>query len=207
MDSYEAQNEPDAPAQCDCCEKRGATMRCASCGEFYCNTACQKKDWKDHKPVCNAASALSPPGNKMPGLYSAGDYDVIVLGKAPRSTGSFRQQPASHSHDSGGPSAPGPSAAPDDVGSDSSDGSWEEADAGTAASYAQHLERQPAHKKPSKLTGAQRRKKKRAAAAAAASGTGAVGAAGVASKSARDQPQGQTLDEAAARVAQMALGS
>ena len=53
------QSIPDAPPPCECCRKRGAAMRCGSCGEFYCDTACQRKGWRDHMPVCNQVIGLA----------------------------------------------------------------------------------------------------------------------------------------------------
>lgn len=46
--------EIGAPNQCAFCKnQRGCLLRCTRCKEtFYCDTACQKKHWKDHKGIC-----------------------------------------------------------------------------------------------------------------------------------------------------------
>lgn len=38
---------------CALCGKVGARMRCSRCKSAkYCSAACQRKDWKSHKPIC-----------------------------------------------------------------------------------------------------------------------------------------------------------
>jgi len=39
----------------DCCNGDNGDLKCTRCKcAFYCSQACQKKDWKEHKKVCNA---------------------------------------------------------------------------------------------------------------------------------------------------------
>ena len=41
---------------CQACGKHG-TLTCQGCDAAkYCSVACQKKDWRRHKPVCQAAT-------------------------------------------------------------------------------------------------------------------------------------------------------
>jgi TPR repeat protein len=38
---------------CGCCKKESPQVRCGSClAAAYCDQACQRKDWKQHKKVC-----------------------------------------------------------------------------------------------------------------------------------------------------------
>ena len=37
---------------CGHCNKRGVSKKCASCGQFYCDRVCQRKDWAAHKEGC-----------------------------------------------------------------------------------------------------------------------------------------------------------
>jgi len=39
-------------AFCAVCDE-GGVLRCGKCGEYYCSKECQKKAWKEHKPICN----------------------------------------------------------------------------------------------------------------------------------------------------------
>ena len=58
LDSYEMQDAPLAKQRCGFCdfkEEDGVKMKkCARCGQRYCSKVCQRKDWKDHKIICNA---------------------------------------------------------------------------------------------------------------------------------------------------------
>ena len=37
---------------CAVCGRGGAKKMCANCkGRVYCSVACQRRDWKDHKPT------------------------------------------------------------------------------------------------------------------------------------------------------------
>ena len=39
---------------CAVCGRGGAKKTCANCkGRVYCSVACQRRDWKDHKPTCD----------------------------------------------------------------------------------------------------------------------------------------------------------
>ena len=39
---------------CAVCGRGGAKKMCANCkGRVYCSVACQRRDWKDHKPTCD----------------------------------------------------------------------------------------------------------------------------------------------------------
>jgi hypothetical protein len=82
MDEYEAMHQPDAPRKCDCCGVRGAQMRCYNCGETYCNTVCQTKEWKIHRKICCMAGR-DDDLRRMPELYTWEEYDVRVLRKRP----------------------------------------------------------------------------------------------------------------------------
>jgi len=46
------------------CSRRGceetSTARCARCKSGYCHIKCQKRDWKDHKMVCNIEMDMEP---------------------------------------------------------------------------------------------------------------------------------------------------
>ena len=77
LSTYEAQAQPDAPRRCDGCKVRGATMRCANCGEFYCSDACQRKGWRDHRDICGMAGRTKP--RSMPQLMSSEDYQNRIL--------------------------------------------------------------------------------------------------------------------------------
>ena len=48
----------DTLKKCQVCEKtEGKLLKCAGCEKvFYCGAECQKKDWKEHKPVCKFVS-------------------------------------------------------------------------------------------------------------------------------------------------------
>jgi hypothetical protein len=54
------------PDQCCVCEKKGTMLVCARCRrQYYCSAACQRQDWKRHKPVCllpNASISLDDIG-------------------------------------------------------------------------------------------------------------------------------------------------
>jgi len=40
---------------CGFCGERGATKRCSRCRrQCYCDAACQRAAWAEHKTVCNA---------------------------------------------------------------------------------------------------------------------------------------------------------
>ena len=59
MDSYEMEGEPIPKNTCGFCdaeeEEEGVKMKkCSRCGEPYCCKSCQKRDWRDHKRVCDA---------------------------------------------------------------------------------------------------------------------------------------------------------
>jgi hypothetical protein len=54
-------------------------MRCSNCGETYCSATCQKKDWKDHRSICNMAGRRQV--RTAPPLFSWEEYDARVLGK------------------------------------------------------------------------------------------------------------------------------
>ena len=45
--------------RCFHCGKRGHDLpRCRQCSQaYYCDSACQRKHWKQHRPVCQAAVA------------------------------------------------------------------------------------------------------------------------------------------------------
>ena len=45
--------------KCFQCGKRGHKLpKCTQCSQaYYCNADCQRKHWKTHKPVCQAAVA------------------------------------------------------------------------------------------------------------------------------------------------------
>ena len=45
--------------KCFQCDKRGHKLpKCTQCSQaYYCNTDCQRKHWKKHKPVCRATVA------------------------------------------------------------------------------------------------------------------------------------------------------
>lgn len=46
--------EQDRRYGCFNCGDEGGNLRCVSCGVArYCGTACQKKDWKRHRKLCN----------------------------------------------------------------------------------------------------------------------------------------------------------
>jgi hypothetical protein len=46
-------------ARCALCSE-AASKRCSACGgPAYCGAACQKQDWKSHKPACKAAQAAA----------------------------------------------------------------------------------------------------------------------------------------------------
>eukprot|EP01084_Bolivina_argentea_P183885 317256_1 len=41
------------PGHCATCAVGGITTVCSNCKiTYYCHTACQKKDWKQHKLIC-----------------------------------------------------------------------------------------------------------------------------------------------------------
>ena len=44
--------------RCDVCRTEGQMKRCARCKKaYYCSVACQKKEWKTHKPNCLPANS------------------------------------------------------------------------------------------------------------------------------------------------------
>jgi hypothetical protein len=88
MTKFEAMTLPDAPRKCNCCSKRGARMRCSNCGDTYCNSACQKKEWKDHRPVCRQAGR-DHVCRALPKLFSWDEYDYRV--REASSTSSWHQ--------------------------------------------------------------------------------------------------------------------
>ncbi|KAF7293337.1 hypothetical protein MKEN_01463700 [Mycena kentingensis (nom. inval.)] len=48
----------DIQACFECGKSAGALMRCTACSyAIYCSSACQKKNWKAHKPICVEAKA------------------------------------------------------------------------------------------------------------------------------------------------------
>eukprot|EP00288_Rhodomonas_lens_P008021 CAMPEP_0177734102 /NCGR_PEP_ID=MMETSP0484_2-20121128/24044_1 /TAXON_ID=354590 /ORGANISM="Rhodomonas lens, Strain RHODO" /LENGTH=485 /DNA_ID=CAMNT_0019247537 /DNA_START=181 /DNA_END=1635 /DNA_ORIENTATION=+ len=50
---------------CAHCHAMGATQRCSRCNEtYYCNGECQKKHWKEHKPLCPYIPQLRQPDLK-----------------------------------------------------------------------------------------------------------------------------------------------
>ena len=51
MDNYEMENAPKVTL-CGHCNKRGVSKKCASCGQFYCDRECQRKDWAAHREGC-----------------------------------------------------------------------------------------------------------------------------------------------------------
>ena len=93
MVDYEAKTLPDAPRKCDGCSLRGARMRCSNCGETYCSTTCQKKEWKDHRQICCMAGKGE--ARKLPPLMTWDEYDAKVLLKKKKEPTKTARKPPS----------------------------------------------------------------------------------------------------------------
>jgi hypothetical protein len=52
--------EASPPLLCIACNNPG-TKRCGGCGNArYCSEECQKRDWKQHKAICQSFATLPP---------------------------------------------------------------------------------------------------------------------------------------------------
>lgn len=66
------------------CGFKTAALNCGRCeGVFYCNAACQKADWKRHKPYCKplAGSAAVSPQVLKRGTMSETKLDLALIDK------------------------------------------------------------------------------------------------------------------------------
>jgi hypothetical protein len=53
-------------SSCDYCQKKRDTRKCKGCHTFaYCDTVCQRQDWKSHKETCNLIQEFKSKGGDM----------------------------------------------------------------------------------------------------------------------------------------------
>ena len=63
---------------------RSELLRCGSCLSVdYCSKACQKKDWGEHKGICNAINQLSAQDNCAEGGGDGADPGVFAAHLTP----------------------------------------------------------------------------------------------------------------------------
>ena len=71
-----------ACADIDCCKESATLKACGRCHRaYYCNAQCQRQDWKFHKPICKALTAVMEIVHDMPIETSMQRYSNIDTAK------------------------------------------------------------------------------------------------------------------------------
>ncbi|KAF2735855.1 hypothetical protein EJ04DRAFT_522505 [Polyplosphaeria fusca] len=91
--AVEAPTSTCAVCQNSAASNRSPLLRCSRCrGAFYCNTTCQKADWKAHRKLCRPRRTDSAHGStpsttsSTPTALSPSEYETSNFAASPSST-------------------------------------------------------------------------------------------------------------------------